>query len=210
LVLTKAGIAKATAMTDFLQVLQTETPRLRRYARALTRDWSRADDLVQNCLMRAIAKRDLWQPGTDLRAWLFTILHNQHVNDIRRSVREGARVPVEEVGATLTAPPNAVAALQLRDLDRAIATLPAEQRQAILLVGLEGLSYEKVAAILDVPVGTVRSRLSRGRDTLRKRMGITQRTAPGTCRRRANPLAPSPAARLRVNQRRYSSRSIGA
>jgi len=210
LVLTKAGIAKATSMTDFLQVLQTEIPRLRRYARALTRDWSRADDLVQNRLMRAIAKRDLWQPGTDLRAWLFTILHNQHVNDVRRSVRESARVPVEEVGATLTVPPNAVSALQLRDLDRAIATLPAEQRQAILLVGLEGLSYEKVAAILDVPVGTVRSRLSRGRDTLRKRMGITQRTAPGTCRRRANPLAPSPAARLRVNQRRYSSRSIGA
>ena len=197
-------------MTDFLQVLQTEIPRLRRYARALTRDWSRADDLVQNRLMRAIAKRDLWQPGTDLRAWLFTILHNQHVNDIRRSVRESARVPVEEVGATLTVPPNAVSALQLRDLDRAIATLPAEQRQAILLVGLEGLSYEKVAAILDVPVGTVRSRLSRGRDTLRKRMGTTRRTAPGACRKPANLRAPSPAARLRVNQRRYSSRSIGA
>jgi RNA polymerase sigma-70 factor, ECF subfamily len=199
-------------MMDFLELLQTEIPRLRRYARALTRDGSRADDLVQSCLVRAIAKGHLWQPGTDLRAWLFTILHNQHVNDVRRSVREGVRVPVEEVGATLTVPPNAVAALQLRDLERAIATLPAEQRQAILLVGLEGLSYEKVAAILDVPVGTVRSRLSRGRDTLRRRMGITPGTAPATetCRRRANPRAPSPAGRLRVNQRHSSSGSIGA
>jgi len=210
LVLTKAGIAKATLMTDFLQLLQTEIARLRHHARALTHERSRADELVQSCLVRAIAKRDLWQSGTDLRAWLFTILHNQHVNDVRRSVREGAWIPVEEVGVMPTVPPNAVAALQLRDLERAIATLPAEQRQAILLVGLEGLSYEKVAAILDVPVGTVRSRLSRGRDTLRKRMGTTRRTAPGACRKPANLRAPSPAARLRVNQRRYSSRSIGA
>jgi len=208
--LTKAGIAKATSMTGFLQLLQTEIPRLRRYARALTRDGSRADDLLQGCLVRAIAKRHLWQPGTDLRAWLFTILHNQHVNDIRHSVREGVRVEVEEVGATLTVAPNAVAALQLRDLERAIATLPAEQRQAILLVGLEGLSCEKVAAILDIPVGTVRSRLSRGRDTLRRRMDITGGSAPGTCRKRANPRAPWPAAQLRANQRCSSSRSIGA
>src|SRR5215469_13626605 len=126
LMLTKAGIAKATSMTGFLQLLQTEIPRLRRYARALTRDGSRADDLLQGCLVRAIAKRHLWQPGTDLRAWLFTILHNQHVNDIRRSVREGACVPLEDVGPILTVPPNAAASLQLRDLERVIATLPEE------------------------------------------------------------------------------------
>src|ERR1700720_2608028 len=77
------------AMSDFAQLLEVEIPRLRRYARALTRDLTRADDLVQSCLTRAIAKQHLWQPGTDLRAWLFTILHNQHVNDVRRSVREG-------------------------------------------------------------------------------------------------------------------------
>ena len=76
-------------MTDLAHLLEDEIPRLRRYARALTRDASRADDLVQSCLVRAIAKQHLWQEGTDLRAWLFTILHNQNVNDVRRSAREG-------------------------------------------------------------------------------------------------------------------------
>lgn len=160
-------------MSDFAQLLETEIPRLRRYARALTRDSSRADDLVQSCLVRAIGKEHLWHPGTDLRAWLFTILHNQHVNGIRRSVREGVRVPVEEGAPVLTVSPNALASLQLRDLERAIATLPEEQRKVILLVGLEGMSYDKVAAILGVPVGTVRSRLSRGREMLRRRMNVT-------------------------------------
>ena len=88
-------------MSDFARRLETEIPRLRRYARALTRDQSRADDLVQSCLCRAVAKQHLWEPGTDLRAWLFTILHNQHVNDVRRSAREGAAIPVEEVAGVL-------------------------------------------------------------------------------------------------------------
>ena len=173
-------------MSDFAQLIEAEIPRLRRYARALTRDASRADDLVQCCLVRAIGKEHLWQPGTDLRAWLFTILHNQHVNDIRRSVREGVRVPVEEVAPILTVSPNAAASLQLRDLERAIATLPEEQRQVILLVGLEGISYESVAAILEIPIGTVRSRLSRGRETLRRRMDLRSGTTRGMPRKRAN------------------------
>src|SRR3954471_20670093 len=159
-------------MNDFARLLEAEIPRLRRYARALTRDVARADDLVQSCLTRAVAKQHLWQPGTDLRAWLFTILHNQHVNDVRRSVREGINVAVEEMAPVLTVQSNAVAVLQLRDLEAAIARLPQEQRQVILLVGLEGMRYEEVAAILGVPVGTVRSRLSRGRETLRHLMGM--------------------------------------
>ena len=183
-----------TPMSDFAQLLETEIPRLRRYARALTRDRSRADDLVQSCLERAIAKAHLWQPGTDLRAWLFTTLHNQHVNDVRRSVREGASVPVEEIGATFTVASNAMASLQLRDLERAIACLPVEQRQVILFVGLEGMSYEKVAAILRVPIGTVRSRLSRGRETLRRRMGIRSGTMHDAPRKRANSGTASQAA----------------
>jgi RNA polymerase sigma-70 factor, ECF subfamily len=159
-------------MTEFARLVESEIPRLRRYARALTRDASRADDLVQSCLVRAIAKQHLWQPDTDLRAWLFTILHNQHVNDVRRGVREGAAIPVEEVASALTVEANAGACLQLRDLERALTRLTHEQRQVILLVGLEGMRYEEVATILGIPIGTVRSRLSRGRETLRVLMEI--------------------------------------
>jgi RNA polymerase sigma-70 factor (ECF subfamily) len=158
-------------MNDFARSLEAEIPRLRRYARALTRDVSRADDLVQSCLARAVAKQHLWQYGTNLRAWLFTILHNQHVNDVRRGTREGNNVELDQA-PPMTVLSNAMPALELRDLERAIAKLSPEQRQVILLVGLEGLAYEEVAAVLKVPVGTVRSRLSRGRDELRRLMGV--------------------------------------
>jgi RNA polymerase sigma-70 factor (ECF subfamily) len=164
-------------MADIANLLEAELPRLRRYARALTRDVTRADDLVQGCLVRAVAKQHLWQEGTDLRAWLFTILHNQHVNEVRRSAREGATVSVEDVVSVLTIEPNAVDSLQLRDLHRALGRLPEEQRQVVLLAGLEGMSYEQVAQILNIPIGTVRSRLSRGRDTLRVLMGMRQESA---------------------------------
>ena len=165
-------------VSNYAQLLETEIPRLRRYARALTRDAARADDLVQSRLVRAIAKAHLGQPGTDLRAWLFTILHNQHVNEIRRSVREGVSVAVEDVAPILTVAPNAAASLQLLDLERAIDTLPEEQRQVILLVGLEGMRYEDVSAILEIPIGTPRSRLSRGRDMLRKLMDMKTEVSP--------------------------------
>ena len=124
-------------MNDFARLLEVEIPRLRRYARALTRDVSRADDLVQSCLTRAVAKQHLWQPGTDLRAWLFTIMHNQHVNDVRRGVREGISVELTEA-PQLTAQSNAIDTLHLRDLERALAKLAVEQREVSLLVGLEG------------------------------------------------------------------------
>jgi RNA polymerase sigma-70 factor (ECF subfamily) len=181
-------------MSDFDGMLELQIPRLRRYARALTRDVSRADDLVQNCLTRAVAKQHLWEFGTDLRAWLFTILHHQHVNDVRRSIREGSHVMLEEV-PELTAQPDALAVLQLRDLEAALGMLQLEQRQVILLVGLEDLSYEEVANILNVPVGTVRSRLSRGRDQLRRLMGMEERASRRTsvksepAERRENPTA---------------------
>ena len=106
-------------MHDFAQLLEAEIPRLRRYARALTRDVIRADDLVQNCLTRAIAKQHLWQIDTDLRAWLFTILHNQHVNDVRRVAREGTTIELGEA-PQLTVQSNAIPSLELRDLERAI------------------------------------------------------------------------------------------
>jgi RNA polymerase sigma-70 factor (ECF subfamily) len=159
-------------VADIYQSIEAEIPRLRRYARALARDVAAADDLVQDCLARALGKLHLWQDGTDLRAWLFTILHNQYVNQVRRSVREGAAVGLSETEPLLTRAPHQGKRLELRDLERAIRKLPEEQRAVILLVGLEGMRYEEVAEVLGVPVGTVRSRLSRGRDALRRLMGV--------------------------------------
>jgi RNA polymerase sigma-70 factor (ECF subfamily) len=175
-------------MVDICRKIEEEIPRLRRYARALTRDVNAADDLVQDCLTRALSKVHLWQKGTDLRAWLFTILHNQYVNHVRRAVREGSAVGLSDSEPMLTTSPNQGKRLELRDLERAIAKLPEEQRAVLLLVGLEGMRYEEVASVLDVPVGTIRSRLSRGREMLRQLMGM----APDA----EEPVRPSPARRL--------------
>lgn len=159
-------------MDQFGDMLEVEIPRLRRYAKVLTRDLSRADDLVQNCLVLALTKRHLWQPGTNLRAWLFTILHNQHVNDLRKARREGLTVPIEDMSPKLRRPAHQEGALQLRDLDRALQLLPEGQRAALLLVGLEDMSYEDAAAVLRIPVGTLRSRLFRGREMLRDLLDV--------------------------------------
>jgi RNA polymerase sigma-70 factor, ECF subfamily len=161
-------------MGDFGKELEEQIPRLRRYARSLTRDAARADDLVQNCLLRAVKKRHLFQPDTNLRAWLFTILHHQYVNDVRRGLREGISIPVEDVAPVLTMPATQDATLSLRDFDRGMAQLSEEQRQVLLLAGLEGFGYDDIASILDIPTGTVRSRLSRARDALRQMLGREQ------------------------------------
>jgi len=181
-------------VADIHRSIEAEIPRLRRYARALARDVAAADDLVQDCLARALGKLHLWQEGTDLRAWLFTILHNQYVNQVRRAVREGAVVGLSETEPMLMRAPHQARNLELRDLERAIAKLPEEQRAVILLVGLEGMRYEEVAEVLDVPVGTVRSRLSRGRDALRRLIGIVPD-------RQAEIVMAEPAALRRGSQR---------
>jgi RNA polymerase sigma-70 factor (ECF subfamily) len=162
-------------MSDFHDLIEREIPRLRRYARALTRSADRADDLVQETLLRAIAKVHLWQTGTDIRAWLFTIMHNQYVNMVRRAMRDGANVDIEQMSSALVATTDPTASRQLRELENAISRLRDEQREVVLLVGLEGMSYEAAARVLDVPVGTVRSRLSRGRDALRRLMDMPER-----------------------------------
>jgi RNA polymerase sigma factor (sigma-70 family) len=159
-------------MADIYRDIETEVPALRRYARALTRDTTAADDLVQDCLARALVKLHLWREGSNLRAWLFTILHNQHVNDLRRTMRTGTPVELGEAEPRLSRPAEQDKRLELRDLERALARLPEEQRAAILLVGLEGLSYEDASIMLAIPVGTVRSRISRGRDALRILIGV--------------------------------------
>ena len=161
-------------MSEFHRLIEQQIPRLRRYARALTRNRERADDLVQDTLSRALVKEQFWQPGTNLRAWLFTIMHNQNVNNVRLAVRESRMVDMEQL-SPMPATTDPTASRQMFELERALAQLPLEQRQVILLVGLEGMSYEDAAGILSVPVGTVRSRLSRGRDTLRKLLDMEGR-----------------------------------
>jgi RNA polymerase sigma-70 factor, ECF subfamily len=165
-------------MSDFHSRLEEQIPRLRRYARSLTRDVNRADDLVQDTLVRALAKQHLWQVGTNLRAWLFTLMHNQHVNDVRRSNREGGNIDVDDMASVLVANTDPTSSRQLHELERALNRLPLEQRESILLVGLEGLRYDEAASILGVPIGTVRSRLSRGREALRKLMGMDEVDTP--------------------------------
>ncbi|TMH81483.1 MAG: sigma-70 family RNA polymerase sigma factor [Betaproteobacteria bacterium] len=142
-------------------------PRLRRYARALVGDRASADDLVQDTLERAWAKLHLYRRGTDLRAWLFTLMHNVHVNKVRAT-----RVTdtLEDELPELAQRASQGDALLLRDLDRAIARLPSEQRAVLLLVTLEEMSYEEVARALGIPTGTVMSRLSRAREKLRTMM----------------------------------------
>jgi RNA polymerase sigma-70 factor, ECF subfamily len=176
-------------MSDFHSRLEEQIPRLRRYARALTRDVNRADDLVQDTLVRALAKQHLWQVGTNLRAWLFTLMHNQHVNDVRRSNREGGNIDVDDMASVLVANTDPTSSRQLHELERALNRLPLEQRESILLVGLEGLRYDEAASILGVPIGTVRSRLSRGREALRKLMGLDELDAPAAAAQVAEDLA---------------------
>lgn len=143
-------------------------PRLRRYARALTGDASAADDLVQDTLERALIKQSLWREGSDLRAWLFTVMHNVFVNQIRSNAASRT-VPIDDAIANLPQPQSADR-LEIRDLDTALQALPEEQRTVLLLVGLEQLTYDEAAHVLDVPIGTVMSRLSRGRERLRRLM----------------------------------------
>ena len=154
-------------MDEIVRLIEAEIPRLRRYARALLRDQDRADDLVQDTLLRGLDKIRLFRSG-DVRAWLFTIMHNQYVNTVRRSVKGREVIVVEKV--TPASPAPQLPKLELRELENAIARLSAEQRETLLLVTLEGLKYEEVAQICDVPIGTVRSRLNRAREELRRMM----------------------------------------
>lgn len=156
---------------SFGDALVEQIPRLRRYALSLTHERSRAADLVQDCLTRAVAKQHLWQPDTNLRAWLFTILHNQHVNAIRRSAREnamGGEAGEQRLAAIPDYRMDPAAGIMLSQLRAALAKLPVEQQRVIMLCGYHGLDYETAAEYEGVPVGTVRSRLSRGREELRQ------------------------------------------
>lgn len=139
-------------------------PRLRRYARALVGERAAADDLVQDTLERAWSKLHLYRHGTDLRAWLFTVMHNVHVNRVR-ALRPTD--PLEDEMPELAQRATQGDSLLVRDLERAIAALPLAQREVLLLVALEDLSYDETARALGIPIGTVMSRLARAREKLR-------------------------------------------
>lgn len=186
-----------TLAADLRPLIAHEIPRLRRYARALVRSQETADDLVQDTLVRALSKLHLWQPGTDLRAWLFTLMHNQYVNFVRRAVREGSQTSIDNA-IDLGHQANQTTSLTLRDLQNALDRLPEEQRTVVLLIGLEGMRYEEVAEILNVPVGTIRSRLSRAREALREMMDEHERR-PMDGRSRRSEAQPRDAARREVD-----------
>ncbi len=145
-------------MAGFRQDVEASVPALRRYARALTRDAELADDLVQDTLVRALRSEHLFHGG-DLRSWLYTILTNLNRNRLRSLARRPTLRPIEDNDAPDLAGPEAGA----RDIERALAALVEEQRAALLLVVLEGLSYREVAEVQGVPIGTVMSRLARAR-----------------------------------------------
>ncbi len=155
---------------DFLDEIEASVPALRRYARALTRNADRADDLVQDCLERAIRKRSLFAPTGPLQAWLFRILLNIWRNDLRFERRRGDQIPIDLVAEPSVAPaqPGRIA---LTEMSRAIDRLPDDQREALLLVVLEGMSYHDAASVLGIPDGTLMSRLSRARLALRTLTG---------------------------------------
>ena len=142
-------------------------PRLRRYARALVGERAAADDLVQDTLERAWSKLHLYRRGSDLRAWLFTVMHNVHVNRLRAARPTD---PLEDEMPELAQRATQGDALMVRDLERAVAALPEGQRQVLLLVALEDLSYEETARVLGIPIGTVMSRLARAREKVRSLM----------------------------------------
>ena len=145
--------------------LLAEIPRLRRYARALVRERAAADDLVQDTLERAWSRSAQWRPGGDLRAWLFGIMHNLRVDQLRCPEPATLAIPDEDPVVPVRATQSDL--LEVGDLEAALAGLAEEQRAVLLLVALEEMSYAEVAATLGIPVGTVMSRLARGRERLR-------------------------------------------
>ncbi|MBS0638652.1 MAG: sigma-70 family RNA polymerase sigma factor [Acetobacteraceae bacterium] len=154
-------------MTDLAAEIEPHIPALRRYAWALVRNQDAADDLVQDCLERAISRWHLRRPDADPRALLFTILRNQYVNTLRQKARRGPHVDIQDAEAHIASDPDGERSLLGRDALQALSTLPEEQRSLLLLIAVEGLSYQQAAEVFGVPIGTIMSRLSRARASLR-------------------------------------------
>jgi len=167
-------------MHDILAAVEPLIPALRRYARALLRDRTSADDLVHDCLERTISRWHQRRPDSDARAWVFAILHNLAMNRLRQAARRGPHVELDAAAAAL--PPTQEAQVRHGELLRALAELPADQRSVVLLVGVEGLSYADAARVQGVPIGTVMSRLSRARERLHRLLDGALPVAPPALR----------------------------
>ena len=160
-------------MTSFERELLGLLPRLRRFARALARDAADADDLCQIALERALKARDRFEPGTRLDSWVYRIMRNCWIDEVRANKRRGETFAPEEAGVAVgdDGDRHVEARVELASVERAMASLPDEQREAIALVLVEGLAYREAAEILDVPMGTLTSRLVRGRQALMAQLG---------------------------------------
>jgi RNA polymerase sigma-70 factor (ECF subfamily) len=162
----------------FRDALLAQIPSLRAFAYSLLKDWSRADDMVQDTIVKAWQHRDRFEEGTNLGAWLFTILRNLIYSAHRKRARE-----VEDAdgsyAARLRTHPDQLAHLDFQDMQEALQKIPLDQREALLLIGAEGLSYEEAAEIMGVAVGTVKSRVNRARNRLAQLMGVERQADLG-------------------------------
>ena len=156
------------SLKEIAALVEPHIPALRRYAWALLRGDEAADDLVQDCLERAIGRWHLRRRDGNVRAWLFAIMHNQFVSDLRRDRRRGRAVSFDEMSSESSVMADQESMLVVADVLEALRSLPDEQRTVVLLVGIEAFSYQEAADILGIPIGTVMSRLSRGRERLRR------------------------------------------
>lgn len=156
------------AKQEIYNLIKSEIPRLRRYGLFLAKDKDHADELVQECLVRAVANIDKWRIGTNMRSWLMTILHNVFVNEVKKL--RPMLTPDGEIEFPHGTPGDQEDRHRLRDVQRAYNTLSATHKQVLWLVGVEELEYGEVAEVLHIPIGTVRSRVCRAREALRKAM----------------------------------------
>jgi len=153
---------------ELIDRIEVEIPYLRRFARSLTRDADLADDLVQDCMVRALGNLQSWQPGTNLRAWLITILRNKFFNDCRKAKRERMALAEHSLSEAQFMPAHQEVGLQLAAFDAAFGKLSCEHREVLMLIAVEGFRYEEAAEITGLSIGTVKSRVSRARAMLRE------------------------------------------
>jgi RNA polymerase sigma-70 factor (ECF subfamily) len=183
------GRAGATLGSEFSWQIEREIPFLRRWVRRWQRDKADADDLIQDTLVQALANAHLWQPGSDLRAWLFTIMRNQFLGTVHKSARSASALQSLAEADPGPAPDPREARLTLRDLGAALRRLPGNQRSAVLLIGVEGKSYAEAAQSMGTSVGAVRSHLARGRDRLKTAVNGVEVRSPFARRPARAPLA---------------------